>query len=56
MKTKKFNKKLVLKSQTIANLNQEQMKQLPGGARITWFCPVTQNDLTSCCTEMACEL
>jgi hypothetical protein len=33
MKTKKFEKKLVLKIQTIAALNQRQMDGLKGGVR-----------------------
>ena len=41
MKTKSFNKKLVLNKTTIVNLNGEEMSGLKGGFLTLITCPVT---------------
>jgi hypothetical protein len=66
MKTKKFEKKLVLKKKTIANLNNGQLGQVKGGLLPTRTdcltcvdcptdtcetCPATCNTCAAYCTE-----
>ncbi len=45
MKTKKFDKKLVLKKKTVADLNVEEMKAVYGGGRTK----ITMCIRTQCC-------
>ena len=56
MKKKVFNSKLNLKKETIANLNDDEMKNVKGGVILTFFCTTTL--ITKVCpyTMVACKL
>ncbi|NIM17656.1 MAG: hypothetical protein GTO45_37300 [Candidatus Aminicenantes bacterium] len=66
MKTKNFNKKLILKKETIADLNQEEMSRLQAGLGVygpeTWgvdgygeeICPNGTTCLDSRCPIETC--
>ena len=53
MKFKKFSMKLTLNKKTIANLNDNVMKEVHGGKSETCFCPTY--GLTSCGTDCYSE-
>jgi hypothetical protein len=51
MKSKTFNKKLVLKKKTISNLNNQEMVKVNGGTQVVTLCPLCEFTFTKCNTE-----
>ena len=59
MRTKKFNKKLNLKKQTISDLNNREMNKLKGGANVSFYpdkpCNTATYICTTCRTNITCD-
>ncbi len=53
MKTKKLNKKLVLKKESIANLNLEEMREVRGG---DYMNTIIDSCLVTICVNSQCSI
>lgn len=54
MKTKKFNKRLALNKNTVANLNNGDMRSIYGGSDTTPTRCIVTMDITNCQTDCVC--